>query len=61
MRRLGQAASCWWAPGHLWSTAASLSASRATCVAFLQPEMMVWGWIFLETRSSASCGEKGAA
>lgn len=40
---------------HLWSTAASLNASLATCVDFLQPEMMVCGWIFLAIRSSASC------
>lgn len=43
---------------HLWSTAASLRASRATCVAFLHPEMMVCGWIFLAIRSSASCKER---
>lgn len=40
---------------HLWSTAVSLRASLATCVAFLQPEMMVCGWIFLAISSSASC------
>ncbi len=40
---------------YLWSTAASLRASLATWVAFLQPEMMVCGWIFLAIRSSASC------
>lgn len=42
----------------LWSAAASLRASLATCVAFRHPAMMVWGWIFLDTRSSASCGNR---